>query len=279
VNGDWCSVNIDPDGHVGLEMQTDAIRLQYGSVDFPDAAVNEVIFELEDCVSGVTHSVRQVDGVWRGYGDGRGERTTARVVQSTGRETTVLLEWGEGVIREEVSLFPGEPVIRFHYLDYGVNVVDILGPGGAQRGVYVAHGADEWQAQRADNTNASFRNEENEHNRLTADLFPTYPNPLYRRAWGPSALEYRGWFIIGLYDEGTGAGVGRLMPFDTVDVLKLLKGRGFEFFPCFGREHCPYTGYLYLTSGGADALLDRGRGLVDRINANSDALGVHHGTT
>lgn len=262
---DWCSVNIDNDAVPGVEIVTPTLRLRYGIVDFPDGAVNEVIVDLEDRSSGIRHSVRQIDGVWKGYGDGRGTRSAAAITDETSSELTVHLEWSDGAIAEDVTVYRHVPAVRFRYLRYGVNVVDILGPAGAERGTYVAHGAEQWQAQRMANRSSVLREDPNEHNRLTDDLFPTYPNPLYRSTWGPAALDYHGWMIVGLCDDETGAGVGRLMPTETIDVLKLLKGRGFEFFPCFGRDHHAYAGYLFLSTGGGEALLEAGRALADRV--------------
>jgi hypothetical protein len=155
------------------------------------------------------------------------------------------------------------PVVRLRYDTYGVNVVDIIRPGGAEQGKYVAHGSVEWQKERRANTTEPSRTEPNEHHRLTDELFPDYPFPLYRSAWGSSALVYHGWFIVGLYDPDSGAGIGRLMPEGILDVLKLLKGRGFEFFPCFGRPHEAYTSYLYLVSSGEEEILTVGRALAE----------------
>lgn len=70
---------------------------------------------------------------------------------------------------------------------------------------------------------------------------------------------------MGVYDEETGSGFGRLMPYDQIDIVKLLSNRGFEFFPCFRRPHQSFTGYLFAVNGGAKEILDQGRKLADSL--------------
>lgn len=86
----------------------------------------------------------QIDGVWMGYGKGRGRLTNGEFVHDGKDRKTVRLVWEHGKVIQEVSISPGSPFLRILYQAYGVNVVDLATPGGKKRGTYVFLGAREW---------------------------------------------------------------------------------------------------------------------------------------
>lgn len=171
----------------------------------------------------------------------------------------------------EISIFPGSYFIKIDYKSYCFpHICDIGTPGGITAGItdpnagtYAIYGAKEWQEVRKKIENDELRNHPNEHHRLTNDLFPLYPNPLVDLTWGDCPLIYKGWFIMGVYNEDNNRGFARIVPADTVPLIKLLWNKGFEFFPCWNMPVKPYTSYLYVVTKGADEIIEEGKRLVD----------------
>jgi hypothetical protein len=249
-----------------LYLGNDLVSVLWEHTRFKDGAENHVITSFIDRTKGVDHARRQLEGVWMGYGRGRGSLSRIEVADKNEKRISVHAEWGDGKVLQTVSLFKNQPCVRIEYKHYGVNIVDIGAPGGREKGEYCIYGSAEWQAKRKGMTADTLRNEENEHNRLTDDLFPSYPFPLYRRQFGEGALSYKGHFILGIYNPENGCGFGRIFPVKSIDVIKLLWNSGFECFPCFGRPHEPFTGYLFLSSGGPGQILEQGKRIVDSIS-------------
>ncbi len=248
-----------------LYLGNDYLSVSWGQKVFKDGAENHVITSLIDREKRVEHGRRQLEGLWMGFARGRGDLSHVKVKEKNERRITAEVEWGGGKVLQVITTFKNEPFLQIEYLKYGVNIVDIGAPGGREKGEYCIYGSREWQAERRAMKVDVLRKEENEHDRLTNDLFPVYPFPLYRRQFGGGALSYRGYFILGIYNPENGCGFGRVFPADRIDVIKLLWNSGFECFPCFGRAHEPFTGYLYVSSGGPEEIIEQGKKIVDSI--------------
>jgi hypothetical protein len=270
-SGSWGTIQCDLKDST-LVLENSVLYCRWGNKTFGDGAKNHVILELRDKRNNTNHAGDQLDGVWMAYAKGRGPLTKAEVVYDGKERKTGHLEWNRGTVVQEISIFPDSPVLKIDYLVYGVNVVDIGKPGGKPKGTYVFHGADQWYKTRKTITDTAFRNHPNEHHRLVDDLYPNYPNPVFLREWGGQDLNYHGWFIMGVYDDSTGAGFGRVMPFKHIDIIKLLWQKGFELFPHFGNPHQSFSGYLFTVTGGKQEILRRGRQIADSAGARTSGV-------
>lgn len=256
-----------------LRVQTDALVCEWSEQVFADGAQNFVVTRLRDRRREDDLPLRQVDGVWMAHGVGRGATTACSIGEEERHAVTaepirrVQMAWEgsakRGPVIEEVTFYERRPVLRLSYAAYGVNVVDLLGAADGEVGRYVVHGVKEWRRRRASITDPAFRSHENPHHRLTDDLFPAYPNPLFQQDWGGTELSYRGWIVCGIVFPEAGYGFGRLMPVAAIWSLKLLFNRGFEFFPYYGEEHTPYVGYIFLGDPNETSLLETGRAIAD----------------
>lgn len=160
---------------------------------------------------------------------------------------------------------------------------DVGSHGGRKidNATFVMYGAEEWQELRKSNRDARLINHQNEHHRLTYDLYPTYPFPIIDtpdwKGFAPVPLNYDGNLIVGVYNSENGIGYGRVMPFDVVSYLKLLDD-GFEFFPFWKipseKRTFPFTGHLFLIDGGGrEEIIGTGKGIVDNLSINDGASG------
>lgn len=77
-------------------------------------------------------------------------------------------------------------------------------------------------------------------------------------------MDYKGWYVLGVYDPENGRGFGRVVPADVMTYIKLLWGRGLEFFPHWRGEWQPYTAYLFAVAGGREEILTLGKSIADR---------------
>jgi len=191
----------------------------------------------------------------------RAEMTNVTVVCDDAEKITVRLDWDcykWGKNAYEVSLIKDQPFLKIDYLDYFVNIVDIASPGGTNQGVYEIYGADRWIRP------YTF------YEKMYFDRCPNdigYEN--MTEIEDPAPLNYRGWFIMGIYNPENGIGFGRVAPVADVDVIKLLfeddklGKRGFELFPHFHRAHEPFTCYLFAVTGGASGVLELGKKIAD----------------
>ncbi len=192
---------------------------------------------------------------------GRGPLKKAVIVEDGINVKTVRLEWDNGAVWDkgarisEVSIFPDSNYIKFDYIGYGVNVVDIGNPGISNgNGKYEIYGASQWKRGYVT------------YPKIYFDRFPEHNghhNITQVDESGP--LDYNGWFIMGVFNENNGRGFGRVMPIAQTDIIKLLFKKGFEFFPTFNRKKESYTGYVFVVTGGANEILSMGKKLADGL--------------
>ena len=165
---------------------------------------------------------------------------------------TLRLEWekeqGPDPI-SEISIFKDKALLKIDYISWYVNIVDIGSPGGG-KGKYEIYGADKWKRDYVLYENTYFNGTDTP---CGCDIPKEEPEP----------LVYNGHFITGIYNGENGRGYARVMPASHIDILKLLFEKGFEFFPEFGREHHPFTGYIYLVTEGPEEIIWKGKRIAD----------------
>ncbi len=261
---DWGEIRTGADGagQWGVVLENDLIRVHYGC-----GITNN---QLQTYIRGfVVKSLGESQGHWL---DSAAHRTSLRDVQlvrDDAEAKTVRLTWStvrfDGPAVSEVSIFPGSRVVRIDYLQAGFpHICDLGTPGGSREGgQYAIYGAEEWQKARQAMDEPELRNHANEHHRLTDDLHPIYPFPLRDKPWGPSPMDYHGWYILGVYDGDGGRGFARVVPADVMTYIKLLWGKGLEFFPHWRSEWRPYTSYLFAVTGGREDVIRTGMRIVD----------------
>ena len=196
---------------------------------------------------------------------GRGTLVDAILVRDDAQQKTVRFIWrgawdSSRRITQEVSIFPNLPLIRIDYINvqFGINTVDLALPGGSFNNTFIAHGAADWV-----------------RGYVTHDYAPTegsyynrYPPDGVNDPANGGSLNYNGSFIVGVYHAASGIGYGRVMHVADNSIVKLLntqsEKRGLEFFPYpFGLAHAPFTGYLFLVTGGGQEILTIGRQIAD----------------
>jgi len=185
---------------------------------------------------------------------------------------TVHLEWDKGASIEEVTIFPSEPYLKIDYLKMYINICDLGVPGGIKNGNYAIYGAEEWQKMRQKIlSDPEFKNDTNEHYKLTADLYSEYPNPIlgdWKVAPENNPMNYNGWYILGVYNPENKQGYGRVIPVDAIDYLKLLWGNGFEQFPFWFNKKADQTfsEYLFIVTNGTEDIISLGKQIADMAN-------------
>jgi uncharacterized repeat protein (TIGR02543 family) len=251
----WGSATVrqDQNGDLEVILQNSEMRVRWARHDYDGGLHQEtVIQEFVAKDNGENQAgCDDLDMSWSTATAGRGLLTDARVVYSGVDRITVHLEWGEGKGIQEVSIFPNSTYIKVDYIAYGVNVIDIGCPGYTR--AYEVYGASDW-----------------------IRGYVTYPASYYNRYPGDGindpvdggSLNYNGSFIMGLYNPVSGHGYGRVMPVAAISIIKLLPwyGRGFELFPYYQRGHRPFTGYMYLVTGGVGEVITLGQALADGQN-------------
>jgi hypothetical protein len=147
---------------------------------------------------------------------------------------------------KEVTLYRNQPFLKIDYLSWCVNIFDIGVPGGTKQGEYYIYGMKKWKRPLMYYPEIYF-------DRSPVDL--GYENITELDEAGP--LDYRGWFVMGIYNPENGRGYGRLSPVSSTDIFKLLfrdeqiGRRGFELFPYYERPHESYLNFLFPTTNGA----------------------------
>jgi len=219
-------------------------------------------------------------GYWLDAAAWRAGLRNAEIVRDAPEVKTVRLTWDgsgkfEGPAVSEVSIYPDSPVLKIDYLRSAfAHICDIGTPGGARSGnKYVIYGAEQWRQVRKKIDDPRLRDHPNEHHRLTDDLFPLYPKPIIDLGWGPTPMDYNGWYIMGAYNPTNGRGFGRVVPANAMRYIKLLAGpkiragTGFEFFPWWkmrNKSRRPYTAYLFAVTSGQKEILTVGKRIADR---------------
>jgi hypothetical protein len=158
-------------------------------------------------------------------------------------------------ITHEVSIFPDSKYIEIDYVNvkYGVNIVDLGSPGGTNAGTHVVHGNSGWIR---------------DYNAYPNSYYNRYAPDGYNDPADAGSLNYNGKFILGVYNPANSRGFARVMPVADISIIKLLMDathrRGVEIFPHpFFQDHQPFTGYLYVVTGGESEILSVGKQLAD----------------
>ena len=224
--------------------------IRWARRDYEDGYRETVIRDFVDKSTGDNHAGHDdLDMSWYGEAEGRGPLTNAYAMHEAPDRLSLRLEWNGGKGVQEVSIFPDSPYVKLDYVRYGVNIVDIGDPGYSR--MHWFYGAADWIRRYVD---------------YPESYYNRYPGDGIDDSADGGSLNYRGSFIMGLYNEQTGRGYGRVMPMMATPIIKLLpwKGRGFEVFPYFGETKRPFTGYLYAVTSGEAELGALGRHLADR---------------
>ena len=197
---------------------------------------------------------------------GRGALTNASIVYNGTDRKTVRLTWVNEFndptkkITQEVTIFGNSRYLKINYSDvqYGINVVDLGEPGGTTAGTHVAYGHSGWIRDYITHKESS----------SFGSYYNRYPKDGVNDPANGGSLNYNGNFIVGVYNPANGRGLGRVMPVADISIVKLLLDRstrrGLELFPHpFLKAHQPFTGYLYVVTGGASEILSVGKQLTD----------------
>lgn len=237
------SVTIRRDSNDRLQviLENTDLRVRYAYVAGPPEQTPIVDFVLK--------SVNQDQaGNYLDGSGGRGVMTAAALKYSGPDKKTVRLEWNNGAIIQEVSLFPDGAFLQIDYLKHSVDVLDLGAPGQIRDGYYVFHGGADWRR-------AYVRHPESYYNR--------HPGEGSDPADGGS-LNDNGYFVGAVYDPAGGRGYGRVMPVGAVDIIKLIGGYGLQHLPYYRQTKQPYTGYLFGFTGGPEQALALGGQLAAR---------------
>jgi hypothetical protein len=273
-NGPWgvvkATLGDGAEGDGTILLENSVIRVRYAAKRFGDGNKDHVITDFLVKKTGGQLAVGdQLDGIWMNADEGRGRMTSARIAFDGPDQKTLHVEWDNGKVVQEFTIWPDRPIIRIDYVRYGVNIVDMVNSVDT----FEVYGAKPWQEARIQAANETLLNIPNPHHRLTKDLYPKYPFPLLAgKDWEklePKELTYHGHFILGAYKRETGLGFGRVFPVQDANYIKLLN-MGFEVFANWRQPHRQFTGYLYAVTGGQDELMAVGKAITDDINSRAD---------
>lgn len=252
-----------PEGDGTILLENGVIRVRYAAKRFGDGNKDHVITDLLLKKTGGQLAVGdQLDGIWMNADEGRGRITSARVAFDGPEQKTLHVEWDDGKVVQEFTIWPDRPIIRMDYIRYGVNIVDMVNSVDT----FEVYGAKQWQEARVKAANETLLNIPNPHHRLTKDLYPKYPFPLVAgKDWEklePKELTYHGHLILSAYKQETDLGFGRVFPVQDANYVKLLN-MGFEVFANWRQPHRRFTSYLYAVTGGPDELMTVGKAIAD----------------
>ena len=196
---------------------------------------------------------------------GRGALYDAYITNNGVDKKTVRLIWFDKYnnpdkkITHEVTIFANSKYLKIDYINihYGVNVVDLGQPGGTASGTHVAYGHSGWDRDYITHQESEFH----------GSYYNRYPPDGVNDPADGGSLNYNGHFILGVYNPANGRGFARVMPVADTSIVKLLleptTRRGLEMFPYpFFQSHDPFTGYLYVVTGGESEILSVGKQLA-----------------
>lgn len=275
--GHWGRIRIyrDSVNQLNVLLENSKIRVRYETRDAGDVQTYIREFVIKD--------VGESQGHWLDSAAHRRGLRSAEIVADTPEAKTVRLTWdgSEKFPKDaisQVTIYRDSPVLKIDYLQSAfAHICDLGTPGGTRKGnKYVIHGAEQWRQVRKEIDRPELRDHPSEDHRLTDDLFPLYPKPIIDRGWGPTPMNYKGWYIMGAYNPANGRGFGRVVPANAMLYMKLLAGpkirvgTGFEFFPWWkmrGRSRRQYTSYLFAVTGGEKEILTVGKRIADRAGS------------
>jgi len=273
---DWGGIKVykDSAGRLHVVLENSKLRIRYETFVPDDSQTYIREFALKEFDG-------ESQGHWLDAAAHRRGLRSAEIVRDDRHAKTVRMVW-EGSDRSasmrgpavsEVTIFPDSTTVKIDvFRSAFAHICDIGTPGGAKDAKFVVYGAREWQQVRKAIDDLELRNHPNEHHRLTDELYPIYPFPLIDNSWGPTPMNYKGWYILGVYNPENGRGYGRVAPANAATYIKLLAppktpGYGFELFPYWqrpGRGRRAYTTYLFAVTGGREEILTRGKQIADQ---------------
>lgn len=241
---DWGSVLIryDSNGRLQVTLENPDLRVRYAYVAGPPEQTPIVDFVLKSVNEDQAGNYLDSSG-------GRGLMTAAVLKYSGPDKKTVHLEWNNGAIAQDVSIFSEGAYLQIDYLKHSVDVLDLGAPGRTRSGYYVFSGGAEWRRTYVLNP-ASYYNRQ--------------PGEGYNDPADGGSLNSNGYFVGALYEPVSGHGYGRVMPVGAVDIIKLIGNYGFQHLPYYRQSKLPYTGYLFGVTGGPEAALALGQQLAAR---------------
>jgi hypothetical protein len=255
VDTHWGSATVQEDQNGDLEviLENSEILVRWARRDYDGGLYQETVIR-ELVAKDVGENQAGCDDLgmsWYGSAEGRGLLTDAQVIHFGPDRITVRLEWNERKGIQEVSIFPDSTYVQVDYIKYGVNIVDIGCPGYSR--TYEIYGAGDWIR---------------EYVEYPESYYNRYPGDGINDPVDGGSLNYNGSFIMGLHNSGNGHGYGRVMPVAAIPIIKLLPwhGKGFEVFPYYQQGHQPFTGYIYVVTGGAAEIITAGQALADGQN-------------
>jgi len=261
--GDWgrAITGQDSAGHWYAILENQLVRCRYSWKPInQDKGGESFITELLIKANNLNQAATSIDS-GRGRIDACAHRfnlTEAEVVYSGPDRKTIALKWHHRdtamVPQQTVTILPGVPAVKVDYQVYGVNIVDIANPGEGAHPQYAFWGGDKWKR--------GFLLYPKGYYYPKADTFVT-------RITGmpgdddPGPLEYKGHFIMSVFNKETGVGYGRVISSKAANIIKLLHNQGFEIFPYWKQSKKPFTGYLFIFTGGQKEAMKLGKRLVD----------------
>ncbi len=246
--GDWGKVKVGKDcyGQWEIFLENSQLKVRYGTKrDIGGDITNFLIKEVG----------RNISEALMDASAHRDEIIYADILKDGPDEKTVRIIWRNNpntemdthsIARSEISIYPDSKFIKIKYIDFVFS--HIAEHGWGDWGTYKIYGYD------------------NPNPPLYEDCF-FWRNGHYscpdESPGGigddPSALNYNGHFIAGVYEKESGVGYGRVMPIENVHTIKLLFNTGFEWF----LRKPPFEGYIFAITEGPDEVISLGKKIVD----------------
>ncbi|NJD03126.1 MAG: hypothetical protein FIA99_11160 [Ruminiclostridium sp.] len=180
----------------------------------------------------------------------------AFIIRDDEFKKTVRIEWGafkgpESI--QEISIFKDTPYIHVKYIDWFVNSFDIpVADNDKDNWEYRIYGQEDWKRGFIFHEDAYYNTYKEENKVIELDE--------------PGSLDYKGYFIMGLYNKLNDIGFGRVTPVKQTDIFKLLWKRGFELFCEFQKfPHPSVDGYIFIVTKGAEEIIKTGKEIVDGL--------------
>jgi len=255
---DWGTVTA---GSTGATLENEVIKVTYGFHQYngPSDGIYNITGLYNKAFPNENNAgYDQVDGVWYSGEDRPGILQSATVdYNGTDRKTVKLVYSASGhnvALTTKVSIYPKSPFVEIEYVS-GVTAgpifetVDISKAGGsAGPSTWIFQGGSAWKR-------GYVMYEQSYYN------CPESGDP---RNGG--SLNYKGFFVAGVYNSNNKRGWGRVTPVNRADIIKLLPwgGGGLETFIGYGcQQRAAYKSYIYVYANGDSGAVQTGRKVAD----------------